>query len=93
MIKLILLFSFLLLVLFIFKPKKFDEYDCKIILPMPIISNGKILYDNLDIIKKDKDWLITTLNKKNIYNLDNINEAIILSNGILDIKSTSNTQE
>ncbi|MBS4534302.1 DUF421 domain-containing protein [Clostridium sp. D2Q-14] len=87
MIIVLLFISFL--VFFIIKPKKFSKYNCKIVLPITIIKNGKILYENLYTIKKDKDWLINTLQKKEIYNIKNIKEATILSNGILDIKSNS----
>lgn len=86
MIFLLFILVILLIVLLLIKPKKFNNYNLNITLPLDIILDGNILYENLDIIKKDYNWLIKTLNKKGINSVENINNAVLDSSGVLRIE-------
>ncbi|MBS4539258.1 DUF421 domain-containing protein [Clostridium sp. D2Q-11] len=93
MIKLVLIFFLISLIIFIIKPKKFTPYTSSVQLPLILVKNGSIVNHNLYAIKKDENWLNNTLNKKGIYNLSNIEQAIILTTGILDVQLYSKYEE
>jgi len=50
-------------------------------LPITLILDGKINTNNLKIIKKNKSWLMSELNKNNISSLDKVFIALIDSKG------------
>lgn len=85
MLKYLIIIIVFMLIILIIKPKKFDKYTCEVVLPLQLISNGEIIYSNLYLIKKDKNWLINTLNKKGIHNIEDVENGVILSSGILDV--------
>lgn len=69
-------------------PNKFS-YNLKpnlSLLPLNLILNGKIIHENLELIKKDSNWLIKTINKKEISNINIISLAILKPTGELYFK-------
>ena len=53
--------------------------------PLPLILDGNIEYDNLKIIKKDKNWLLDILKEKNT-KLENVFYSFLKSNEVFIIK-------
>ena len=53
--------------------------------PVEIISDGKIIYENLHQANLDEQWLMRKLRKKNIENADDIYFAQLLENGSIFI--------
>ena len=53
--------------------------------PIEIISDGKIIYENLHEANLDEQWLMRKLRKKNIENADDIYFAQLLENGSIFI--------
>ena len=53
--------------------------------PVEIISDGKIIYENLHEANLDEQWLMRKLRKKNIENADDIYFAQLLENGSIFI--------
>ena len=55
--------------------------------PVEIISDGKIIYENLQEANLDDQWLMRKLRKKNIDNVEDVYFAQLLENGSLYIST------
>ena len=55
--------------------------------PIEIISDGKIIYENLQEANLDDQWLMRKLRKKNIDNVEDVYFAQLLENGSLYIST------
>ena len=55
--------------------------------PVEIISDGKIIYENLQEANLDDQWLMRKLRKKNIDNVEEVYFAQLLENGSLYIST------
>ena len=60
-------------------------------LPTELISDGKIITQNLTELQLTEDWLLKKLSKKNIHNVEDVYLAQVLENGSLyvSIKNAS----
>lgn len=50
-------------------------------LPVTLIIDGKVIYENLKLIKQDMNWLKKNLNKNNINDVDDVFIALLDSQG------------
>ena len=58
--------------------------------PIEVVSDGKIIYENLHEADLDEQWLMRKLRKKNIENVEEVYFAQLLENGSLFISKRIN---
>ena len=58
--------------------------------PIEVISDGKIIYENLHEVDLDEQWLMRKLRKKNIENVEDVYFAQLLENGSIYISKRVN---
>ncbi len=58
--------------------------------PIEVVSDGKIIYENLHQADLDEQWLMRKLRKKNIENVDDVFFAQLLENGSLFVSKRIN---
>lgn len=60
---------------------KFENPKETVTLPLDLIIEGQILSNNLNMINKDQDWLIDTLNNKGVSHINKVTQATLEPSG------------